>query len=382
MSTEYGLITGGGLNLREQPSASSDRLIQIPNNTTITVADYNDDWYNTTYYGTYSGYVMKQYVTLLNATSDTVHQGSVTGGGLNLRRTATTTADVLIQIPNATQIEATDYAAEGAWYRTNYGSYAGYVMKQYVTLIVPPVSEWRYGRVTSSALNVRKAPSTAAALWNNVWPLNRIALVKPSETGWYETLYRGEAAYVSANFIEQLTEPVPDSIVARMLTMAVPELGRNNSVYFNGYTGEWCHRFADWLTMHAGQPKTRISNTSNCGTGIVWFVNDAQSSGFFFKNAARKARMINAYPAIDHLLLTLTDEELAYVPSPGDYIYFRWTNALASVNVSRVGIVRTVTDLALTTFEGNSGDQVVSREFSLDDERIVGYDKPNCTFDI
>ena len=381
MPTQYGLVTGGGLNLREQASASSTRLIQIPNNTTIAVADYNDDWYSTSY-GTYSGYVMKQYVTLLNATSDTVHQGSVTGGGLNLRRTATTTADALIQIPNATQIEVTDYDAEDSWYRTTYGGYAGYVMKQYVTLATPPTSSWRYGRVTSSALNVRKAPSTSAALWNNVWPLNRVALIKPSETGWYETLYRGEAAYISASFIELSADPVPDSIAARMLYLAVPELGRNNSVYFNGYTGEWCHRFADWLAMHAGQPKTRISNTSNCGAGIVWFVNEAQSGGFFFKSAAHKARMINAYPAIDHLTPTLTDAEAAYIPSPGDYIYFRWTNALASVNVSHVGIVRTVTDLALTTFEGNSGDQVVSREFSLDDERIVGYGKPNYTFDI
>ena len=375
MPTQYGLITGGGLNLREQASASSTRLIQIPNNTTIAIVDYNDDWYSTSY-GTYAGYVLKQYVTALNISSDVVQQGTVTGGGLNLRRTASTSADVLIQIPNATQIEATHYATEGVWYRTNYGGYAGYVMKQYITLIVPPVSEWRYGRVTSSALNVRKAPSTSAALWNNVWPLNRIALIKPSETGWYETLYRGEAAYVSANFIEQLTEPVPDSIVARMLTMAVPELGRNNSVYFNGYTGEWCHRFADWLAMHAGQPKTRIPNTSNCGVGIVWFVNDAQSGGFFFKNAAHKARMISAYPAIDHLAPTLTNAEAAYIPSPGDYIYFRWTNAPASTNVSHVGIVRTVTDTALTTFEGNSGDQVVSRTFALDNAQIVGYGKP------
>ena len=352
MPTQYGLVTGGGLNLREQASALSTRLIQIPNNTTIAVADYNDDWYITTY-GTYTGYVLKQYVTSLNAISDTIHQGSVTGGGLNLRRTASTTADVLIQIPNATQIEATDYDAEGAWYRTTYGGYAGYVMKRYITLASPPASGWQYGRVTSNALNVRKAPSTSAALWNNVWPLNRIALIKPSETGWYETLYRGEAAYVSVNLIEQLTDPVPDSIVARMLTMAVPELGRNNSVYFNDYTGEWCHRFADWLAMHAGQPKTRIPNASNCGTGIVWFVNNAQSGGFFFKNAAHKAHMVNAYPAIDHLAPTLTDAETAYIPSPGDYIYFSWMNASSTVNVSHVGIVRTVTDTAFTTFEGN-----------------------------
>lgn len=306
MPTQYGLVTDDGLNLREQPSITSDKLTRIPNNTTITVVDYNDDWYSTTY-----------------------------------------------------------------------ATYTGYVMKQYITLITPPVSGWQYGHVTSNSLNVRKAPGTSVALWNNVWPINRIALIKPSETGWYETLYRGEAAFVSASHIEPMTHPtVPDSIVARMMYMAVPELGRNKAVCFNGYGGEWCHRFADWLTMHAAQPKVMIPNTSNCGTGIVWFVNNMQSGGFFFKNLEHKARMIHAYPAIDHLSPSLSDTEVAYVPVPGDYIYFRWRNATASVNVNHVGIVRTVTDTTLTTFEGNSGNRVISREFTLNDVRIVGYGKP------
>lgn len=151
MPTQYGLVTGGGLNLRKQPSTSSDKLIQIPNNTTIAVVDYNDGWYSTTY-GAYAGYVIKQYVTLLTTSSDVVRQGAVTGGGLNLRRSASTTADVLIQIPNTTEIEATDYDAESAWYRTGYGGYAGYVMKQYVTLITPPVSGWQYYNYISDTL--------------------------------------------------------------------------------------------------------------------------------------------------------------------------------------------------------------------------------------
>ena len=125
-----------------------------------------------------------------------------------------------------------------------------------------------YGRVTSSTLNVRKQPSLSASLWNDVWPMNRIALIKPSVNGWYETLYRGQPAYVYAQHIDLLDDQVPDNIVDRMMFLAQPELGRTNSVYFNGYTGNWCHRFADWLAMHAAMPRTMIPNTSNCGTGM------------------------------------------------------------------------------------------------------------------
>ena len=376
MPTKYGLVIGGALNLREQPSTSANRLTLIPNETTLAVTDHNDDWYATTY-GSLSGYVLKQYVQSLNQETDSILIGTVTGGGLNLRKKASTSTERLILIPNETELEVVDYDTASDWYRTSYGGYAGYVMKQFVEIPEPlPETEWLYGQVTSSSLNVRKQPSLSAALWNNVWPLDRIALVKPAVDGWYETLYRGEPAYVSSQYIDLLDEPVPDSIVERMLYMAVPELGRSNSKYFNGYSGEWCHIFADWLSMHAAMPKTMVPNTTNCGIGIVWFVNDEDSGGFHFKNAAHKARMINAYPAINHLSSTLTEEEEAYVPAPGDYIYFRWSNAASSVNVSHVGIVRAVTDEMLTTFEGNSSGKVVSREFPLDDARIVGYGKP------
>ena len=60
---------------------------------------------------------------------------------------------------------------------------------------------WNYGRVTAEALYLRKSPSRKAARWNNVWPKDRIALIKPSfEKGWYETLYRGQRAFAMADY--------------------------------------------------------------------------------------------------------------------------------------------------------------------------------------
>ncbi len=44
---------------------------------------------------------------------------------------------------------------------------------------------WNYGRVTAEALYLRKSPSRKAARWNNVWPKDRIALIRPSfQDGW------------------------------------------------------------------------------------------------------------------------------------------------------------------------------------------------------
>ena len=237
---------------------------------------------------------------------------------------------------------------------------------------------WNYGRVTAEALYLRKSPSRKATRWNNVWPKDRIALVRPSfEDGWYETLYRGQRAFVMADYIDLLPNPVPDSIIDRMLYMAEPELGRNRSIYFNGYTGAWCHRFADWLAMHAGLPSSRIPDVGNCAWGIVWFSINQNSGGFHFKNQKLKEGMIRGYSPIRRMKKELTEEEQTYIPSVGDYVYFKWLSAKANTRVSHVAIVRQVSSSDFVTIEGNVRSRVTSRVFALNDPRIVGYGKPN-----
>lgn len=300
--------------------------------------------------------------------------GTVIGGSLSLREKPSTQSRRLILIPGGAKIAVCEYDAQ--WYKVQYNGLNGHVMKQFVQLTPVLPDTWTYGKVTADPLNVRRRPNTSAARWNGSWPKGRIALIKPNATGWYETLYRGDVAFVSAEYILLLAAEPSNSIVDRMLYMAAPEVGRSNSRYFNGYTGQWCHRFADWLAMHAGTPKNLIPNTSNCGKGIVWFVNDAESGGFYFKNAEHKARMISNYSTIRHLPKELTEEEVAYIPAPGDYIYFRWRNAAKDVNVSHVGIVSGVSEDKLTTVEGNAGGAVANRSYALNDDRIVGYGKP------
>ena len=236
---------------------------------------------------------------------------------------------------------------------------------------------WRYGQVKSNALNVRREPSRKARRWNNVWPMNRLILVKPCGIdGWYETLYRGEPAYVMAEFIKLLDEPVSENIVERMMFMAEPEKGRSKSIYFNGYGGKWCHRFADWLAMNAGMPKEMIPNASNCGKGIAWFATNQNSVGFYFKSVEHKKRMLRAYSTLKELPQELTEAEVTYIPQPGDYVYFRWKNAAGSVNVSHVGIVAAVTAEHIITWEGNAGKKVAQRTYLLHDTQILGYGRP------
>lgn len=349
-------------------------LTTIPNETLLNVTCCDEKWYAVEY-GDYSGYVLKMHIQLTDDIQDKGYVGKVIGGDLNLRRQRSTTSESIIRVPDNSCLKVYDFDFPCDWYCAYYSGYCGYVMKEYIDIGLWK-KKWKYGQATVNDLNIRRQPNKKATRWNNVWPENRIAIMMPVNENWFETLYRGEQAFVSAEFITLLDCEVPADIVQRMLYMVKPEIGRVNPVYFNGYTGQWCHRFADWLAMHAGTPKNLIPNTSNCGKGIVWFVNDAESGGFYFKNAEHKARMIGNYSTIRHLPKELTEEEATYTPSPGDYIYFRWRNAAKDVNVSHVGIVSSVSEDKLTTVEGNAGGTVANRSYALDDDRIVGYGKP------
>ncbi len=388
MKQLYGFIPSNRLNLRQAPDQSSPRLTLIPSQTLLALQEYNDAWYKTTY-GALSGYVMKKFITLLDFASATERTIVTTGNPLNLRRSPSTGAGRLTHIPYGTQLTVLDFDVDSAWYCATFDGYTGYIMKKFSTLLhdtpaapdAPPTAlispgELVFVRVTSHSLNVRKEPDGHAARWNASWPINRIAVAKAVNAAWYETTYRGEPAFVSADYVQPLPDPVPDDIVQRMLFVAKPELGRDNVRYFNGYSGAWCHRFADWLAMHAGQPKNKIPNTSNCGLGIAWFVNNEESGGFFFKNAQHKQRMMKAYRQINHLPNDLTEIEQQYVPKPGDYIYFRWSGVAEETNVSHVGVVDSVADGVVKTWEGNASGRVANRSYALTDPRIVGYGHP------
>lgn len=63
---------------------------------------------------------------------ESIQTGTVVGGTLNLRASASTTATRLARIPNGTTIPI--LGESGAWYETQYDGNTGYVMKKYVQL--------------------------------------------------------------------------------------------------------------------------------------------------------------------------------------------------------------------------------------------------------
>lgn len=128
VSAAYLLFDGkvsanGGLRLRSGPGESYDKLLTIPDGTTLAFTEQKDGWLKTTYDGK-TGYVSQDYIA--------VSATAVAGPGLNLRETASEDGTKLTTIPNGAAVQCVGNR-NGDWVKVRYNGYEGYVSAQYLS---------------------------------------------------------------------------------------------------------------------------------------------------------------------------------------------------------------------------------------------------------
>ena len=132
------------------------------------------------------------------------------------------------------------------------------------------------------------------------------------------------------------------------MQVALTQEGNSGDIYWSWYgfdnRVEWCACFVSWCAEHCGYLESgAIPKFSLCSDGVDWFSSNGQ-----FKDAS-------------------------YVPAAGDIIFFDWEN---DGTIDHVGIVESVTNGVVNTIEGNSGDKVARRSYSMGSDSIYGYGVP------
>ncbi|WP_343346197.1 SH3 domain-containing protein [Terrisporobacter petrolearius] len=132
-SSEKG-VTSANVNFRKSASTSSSIIETIPKNTTIEIINKsNSKWYKVKYKGN-TGYVSKDYVKLNGSNSNTSSSNKgVTSANLNLRKSASTSSNIITTIPKNTTVEIVSKLSSG-WYKVKYKSYTGYVVGSYMKI--------------------------------------------------------------------------------------------------------------------------------------------------------------------------------------------------------------------------------------------------------
>ena len=133
-----------------------------------------------------------------------------------------------------------------------------------------------------------------------------------------------------------------------IVQVAASQEGKGGTTYWNWYgfgsRVEWCACFVSWCADQSGYIQSGvIPKFSLCSDGVKWF----ESKGRF--------------------------RDGSYTPVAGDIIFFDWGN---NGTIDHVGIVESVSGGTVNTIEGNSGDKVARRSYSIGSSNIYGYGVP------
>jgi hypothetical protein len=137
---------------------------------------------------------------------------------------------------------------------------------------------------------------------------------------------------------------------ARVVAVALAEVGykegTGNYSKYGKWNGRnkiaWCGSFVSWCAHQAGVPTASIKRYSdNCTAEFKWFKSENR-----WKNSD-------------------------YRPQPGDVIFLD-----TAYKYNHTGLVIKCSNNIVYTVEGNAGDMVKQKQYSIKDERIMGYGIP------
>ena len=240
------MTTGGSLNLRDMPGTAGRVIATLPYGAWVTVTSQGSEWCAVSYGGLY-GYVMTKYLsfgaavptqqwialptlapTILPAPFPTYASPSVqgetayvstTGGSLNLRQSANSSARVLTTIPNGTQITVTNRGP--VWCAVYYVGQTGFVMTSFLRFLtnvptaLPTASPTTAAPVqgtivafvntTGGSLNLREVPQSSAHVITTIPNGTQLTLTSRGSV-WCGAVYQGIQGYVMTAYLRFPTD--------------------------------------------------------------------------------------------------------------------------------------------------------------------------------
>lgn len=281
---QYAIVASDAstLNLRNGPSTTYDVIAEIPRGTQIIVTSYGSTWCAVRW-GSLTGYVMTQYLSFeseettaptptptptatstptvtptivpspIPTTEIVADNASVreprmawintTVEKVNLRQTASDSAEILTSIPSA---EAITILEEGStWSYIQHNGLTGYVYTQHITYAEPLAAIGiRYVCTETDPLSLRAQPNTQSAILARIPRGVAVTLLK-KQGDWCLVQYGSLQGYCAAKYLSpdkpedyvqdntRLLDPTLTQVEGWIATVDTPD---GSSIFIN----EWC----------------------------------------------------------------------------------------------------------------------------------------------
>jgi uncharacterized protein YgiM (DUF1202 family) len=214
-TTQYVTISSGFLNVRENASTSSSVVTTLNNGTEVTVYSQENGWSKVKVNGKV-GFVSLKYLTSTktniipstqaSTAKTTTKYINVSSGSLNLRKSASTSADIVTTIKQGTAV--TVYSEENGWAKIIVSGKEGYVSSKYITSTKPEKgfntivmkTTTKYVNVNSGSLNLRNSATTSADIVTTIKKGTAVT-VYSEENGWAKIKANEKEGYVSSKYL-------------------------------------------------------------------------------------------------------------------------------------------------------------------------------------
>ena len=222
---KYVNVSSGSLNLRSSSSTGAAVIATLSKGTAITVYSETNGWARVKANGK-AGYVSSIFLSSTNPSSSgktdssiaaTTKYVNVSSGSLNLRKTASTSASIIVKLAKATAVKV--YSETGGWSKIEAYGQTGYVRSEFLSAglqspvtSLPPVQQpvTRYVNVSAgSSLNLRKSVSTSSTVLAKLSNGTEVK-VYSNLNGWAKVQANGQEGYVSSAFLSE-TKPTTTS---------------------------------------------------------------------------------------------------------------------------------------------------------------------------
>lgn len=128
--------------------------------------------------------------------------GFVTGSGLRLRSTASTSGKTL---DSASKNEVVVVVSkQGDWYKVIYDLKEGYMHGDYLKVSTSENAELGYGKVTGSAVNIRSGAGSSYSKVNQAKSGEKVYIIGIN-SGWYKVIFENTIGYIRSDYVD-LTE--------------------------------------------------------------------------------------------------------------------------------------------------------------------------------
>ena len=204
------------LNLRQGASTSTAVVTQLKHGAAVTVTGESGDWYAITS-GGYSGYVMKKYVNLGGSSDEgttggntTTYPGVIrlsnTASTVNVRAGAGTNTSKLGTLAHGAAVKV--IASNGDWYKIEYGTGYGYVLKSYVSLGGSSSSSGGSSSsstsktaTTTTSVNLRATGSTSGTKLGTYPAGTKVTVLSKGST-WSQVSVSGKTGYMKNDYLK------------------------------------------------------------------------------------------------------------------------------------------------------------------------------------